>query len=143
MELSNIEKAVNNLNGCEKEQYQFTIDMLSLTPVRDYSLRYVYDHPEMRENAIKTLGELLPATDDAFQRATLHTIRAGVYWLDENIDETRFEIQKALLSDNTYSLARLFNMALSHGVPASVWTDSLQEVTLDKCLMGADGTGEF
>jgi hypothetical protein len=53
------------------------------------------------------------------------------------LELTRNSLDQALLADPTYSLARLLDVALTHGVPAKVWADSLAAVSPQQCLSGA------
>lgn len=112
------------------------LDAIIQIPIRDGFLRYLFDNPELRANAQKNLNLLL-ADCVNHERATVATVLAGCAWLDEKYDETRTALDLALEADSTYSLARLLDVALKHGIPAQVWADSLNAVTPEQCISGA------
>jgi len=105
-------------------------------PIRDAVLRYAYDNAGQREliaeNILKFLGEV--------GHPAFYTISAGVLWLngEQNRQRVRDLLDKALEEDSTYSLARLLDVALTHGIPPRVWADSLANVTREQCLAGAE-----
>lgn len=105
-------------------------------PIRDGLLRFLYDNESLRQKSANNLRALLE-TDCGFARCPIATVLAGCCWLDSNLIETRKALNLALEIDSTYSLARLLDVALTHGVPASVWADSLAAVTPEQCLTGA------
>ena len=127
------DNTINTLLEHDTEKYDFAIDALADIPIRDYTMRYLYEQPEQRETIINALGEL----SEIKTTAHVHAVRAGGYWLDGKREETEAELKKAISADDQYSLARLLSVALAHGVPAKVWADSLEHVTLDMCLAGA------
>jgi hypothetical protein len=112
------------------------IDAIVQIPIRDGVLRYLFDNPEHRANAQQNLNFLLKDCV-AHELATVATVLAGCAWLDENYDQTRSALDMALAADSTYSLARLLDVALKHGVPAQVWADSLKAVSPEQCISGA------
>jgi len=115
---------------------QELIDALIQIPIRDGFLRYLYDHQEVRSQCEKNLEELLEKCDQK-ELPAIATIKAGSHWLDEDIEQTRQALKIALSADPTYSLARLLDVALVHGVPPKVWADSLAAVSPEQCLTGA------
>lgn len=112
------------------------LDAIIQIPIRDGILRYLFDHPEHRAIAGHNLNLLLDNCVN-HERATVATVLAGCLWLDEKHDETRAALDYALEADSTYSLARLLDVALKHGIPAQVWADSLNAVTPEQCISGA------
>ena len=115
---------------------QFVINQIIQIPIRDGLLRYLYDQPRDRKVATQNL-ELLLENCVNHERAAVATVLAGSYWLDADMKNTRTALDTALEADSTYSLARLLDVALSHGVPAKVWADSLAAVSPEQCLTGA------
>lgn len=112
------------------------IQALIQIPIRDGCLRYLFDHQEAREMVALNLEQLLTECVN-HERAAVATVLAGCYWLDANMQATRTALDSALEADSTYSLARLLDVALKHGVPATVWADSLAAVSPEQCLTGA------
>lgn len=119
-----------------KMEHQELKDALTLIPIRDGVLRYLYDTPSARTNAQTNLNLLLAQTV-AHEQAALATILAGCTWLDSDLKKTSEALALALKADSTYSLARLLDVALTHGVPPKVWADSLAAVSPEQCLTGA------
>ena len=124
------------LSADSKPEREFLLMHLEQIPIRDGLLRYLYDHAEVREQVAKNL-EVLLEENCAGAKAAVATVLAGCYWLDANLNQTRNALDMALAADATYSLARLLDVALTHGVPASVWADSLAAVSPEQCLTGA------
>lgn len=118
------------------KQPQKLIDALIQIPIRDGVLRYLFDNKESRNQSAKNL-ELLLAKCQAHEKAALGTIKAGCHWLDEDVTQTKNALTIALTADPTYSLARLLDVALVHGIPPKVWADSLAAVSPEQCLTGA------
>ena len=112
------------------------IQTLAEIPIRDGFLRYLFDNPNSRINAIKNLSLLLKDCVP-HEQAVIGTVLAGCYWLDADFENTRQALDLALAADSTYSLARLLDVALTHSVPAKVWADSLAAVSPEQCLHGA------
>ena len=115
---------------------QAVIDALSQIPIRDGFLRYLFDNHSVRNQVGKNLDSLLSECVD-HERAAIATIKAGCHWLDEDFEQTKTALKLALTADPSYSLARLLDVALIHGVPAKVWADSLAAVSAEQCLTGA------
>lgn len=113
-----------------------TIEALTLIPIRDAVLRFAFDNADQREALAENLQKLSEMADGN-GKPVVHAVRAGVLWLDGKQDETVKEVSQALSADSTYSLARLLDVALRHGVPSHVWADSLSAVSTDECLTGA------
>lgn len=103
---------------------------------RDGFLRMLFDHPESRAQVRAHLVVVVSSVPISFVPAVA-TVLAGCAWLDGNGALARIALDRALNIDETYSLARLLDLALSHGVPAHVWSDSLQAVSYEQCLKGA------
>ena len=118
------------------KQPQIIIDALIQIPIRDGVLRFLYDNPESRTRAAVNLGKLLSKCVE-HEKAALATIKAGCHWLDEDVEKTKEALNTALTADSTYSLARLLDVALVHGVPPKVWADSLAAVSPEQCFSGA------
>lgn len=116
--------------------YQELLTALEQIPIRDGLLRNLYDNPELRAQAALNLANLLEQ-DCGAAKSTVATVLAGCCWLDEDFASTRKALDIALSADSTYSLARLLDVALVHGVPPSVWADSLAAVSPEQCLTGA------
>jgi hypothetical protein len=141
MEISQLEKlrdqvCVSLTSQPVSLEKQTIIDALIQIPIRDGLLRFLYDHPEHRNIVSENLETLLDVCVE-HERAALATILAGNFWLDSDLELTRNSLDQALLADPTYSLARLLDVALTHGVPAKVWADSLAAVSPQQCLSGA------
>ncbi|MEN9741301.1 MAG: hypothetical protein RIR66_257 [Actinomycetota bacterium] len=115
---------------------QKVIDALMQIPIRDGVLRYLYDNQELRKQSAKNLALLLKKCQEN-EKAALGTIKAGCHWLDEDVEQTKEALKIALTADPTYSLARLLDVALIHGIPPRVWSDSLAAVSPEQCLSGA------
>ena len=99
-------------------------------------MRHLYDNAGARNQTAINLEKLLNKCV-SHEAAALATILAGCYWLDADMDKTKEALSKALKADPTYSLARLLDVALVHGVPPKVWADSLAAVSPEQCLSGA------
>lgn len=104
--------------------------------MRDGLLRQMLDKPDLRM-AIRTT--LMNAVSQANEEhvAPLATALAGCAWLDGNGALASVALERALDADPSYSLARLLDRAISHSVPPSVWTESLEAVSYEECLTGA------
>lgn len=120
------------INGALKADQ---VGRLCSVPIRDAVLRFAFDNPELRESLAGTIKELKGESDQ--ERACLATLCAGISLLDDLRDQCAEFVAQALDADSGYSLARLLNLAISHGVPATVWADSLSEVSITECLEGA------
>lgn len=118
------------------EQRMVAYNALRDFRLRDALLRHLLDHDDQRVPVRSGLFGLAPyAPHDA--QAPVATTLAGCAWLDGNGALAQIAIERALDADPGYSLARLLDRALRHGVPPSVWADSLSAVTVDECLAGA------
>ena len=115
---------------------QAVIDAISQIPIRDGFLRYLFDNQAVRNQVGKNLDLLLSDCVD-HERAAIATIKAGCHGLDEDFEQTKAALKLALAADPSYSLARLLDVALIHGVPPKVWADSLAAVSPEQCLTGA------
>ena len=104
--------------------------------VRDGLLRQIYDHPEIRSSVRANLIDIVSLVPAAYIAACA-TVLAGCAWLDGNGALARIATDTALEADSTYSLARLLDTALSHGIPPRVWSESLAAVSYEDCLAGA------
>ena len=104
--------------------------------MRDGLLRQMLDQPNLR---LPIRTTLLTAISQAHERhvAPLATALAGCAWLDGNGALATVALERALEADPSYSLARLLDRAISHSVPPSVWTESLEAVSYEECLAGA------
>jgi hypothetical protein len=102
---------------------------LAFIPMRDAVLRFAFDAPELRSVLISSLDELIHLEISREELTTIYTILAGIYFLNADIEETQNLVNDALSLDSGYSLARLLDTALRHGVPAFVWSDSLKAVS--------------
>ncbi len=118
-----------------KDVEQLLTDIVEI-PIRDGLLRFLYDNADLRKQSAKNLQTLLE-TDSGFAKCAVATVLAGCTWLDSDFISTRKALDLALEIDSTYSLARLLDVALTHGIPASVWADSLAAVSPEQCLTGA------
>ena len=117
----------------EVEDFDKVIDALTMIPVRDYTMRFAYDNPELRPTIAESLFKLSTQKDDE----VLHTVMAGIFLLDDNRDLAKVEVERALDLNNQYSLARLLDVALTNNIPSRVWAQSLSDVTPEQCLTGA------
>ncbi len=104
--------------------------------VRDGLLRQIFDNPEVRSCVRANLFEIVSLVPSQYIAASA-TVLAGCAWLDGNGALARIAIDTALEADSTYSLARLLDTALSHGIPPRVWSESLAAVSYEDCLAGA------
>lgn len=120
------------INGALKADQ---VGRLCFVPIRDAVLRFAFDNPELRESLAGTIKELKGESDQ--ERACLATLTAGIYLLDDKRAECAEFVEIALNSDSVYSLARLLNLAIGAGIPATVWADSLSAVSITECLEGA------
>lgn len=104
--------------------------------MRDGFLRQMLDHPKLR---LPIRTTLISAISQAHVEhvAPLATALAGCAWLDGNGALATVALDRALEADPSYSLARLLERAISHNVPPSVWTESLEAVSYEECLAGA------
>ena len=104
--------------------------------MRDGFLRQMLDRPALR---LPIRTTLMVAVSQAQQQyvAPLATALAGCAWLDGNGAMASVALERALSADPSYSLARLLERAISHSVPPSVWTESLEAVSYEECLAGA------
>lgn len=105
---------------------------LAFIPMRDAVLRFAFDAPELRSVLISSLDELIHLEISREELTTIYTISAGIYFLNGDIEETQNLVNDALSLDSGYSLARLLDTALRHGVPASVWSSSLSAVSYEQ-----------
>jgi hypothetical protein len=103
---------------------------------RDGVLRRILEHEELRGNISENLATLFRVAPIEC-RPAIATVFAGARWLEGDQLATRYAIDIALEEDSEYSLARLLDTALIHGVPHRVWIDSLTAVPYEKCLAGA------
>jgi hypothetical protein len=133
-----LEFVLNELNAGIFNDVEQVAGLIVQIPIRDAVMRTAYDQPENRPALISAISGLLDVVDTAYDLATINTLIAGIYWLDGNKGETEQHLGMALEHDSTYSLARLLNVAITHGVPAGVWADSLKAVSLSECLAGAE-----
>ena len=104
--------------------------------MRDGLLRQMLDKPDLRMAIRTTLMNTLSQANEEHV-APLATALAGCAWLDGNGALACVALERALDADPSYSLARLLDRAISHSVPPSVWTESLEAVSYEECLTGA------
>ena len=109
---------------------------LSDIRTRDGLLRLLHDEVDFRESVCDHLGREIARADKQWI-APLATVFGGLIWLTGFPEKTRAAINLALDTDPSYSLALLLDIALRHNVPASVWSASLEAVSLEACLKGA------
>ena len=103
---------------------------------RDALLRLLLDDAKVRLAVRSGLCDVLRRTQTRWV-APVATTLAGCAWLDGNGALARMAVDRALESDPEYSLARLLDRALTHGVPPRVWAESLAAVSFDECAQGA------
>lgn len=117
-------------------EYGLLSVVVSDIQMRDGLLRQMLDQPNLR---LPIRTTLLTAISRAHERhvAPLATALAGCAWLDGNGALATVALERALEADPSYSLARLLDRAISHSVPPSVWTESLEAVSYEECLAGA------
>lgn len=104
--------------------------------VRDGVLRRILERRDVRLGILTNLQKFYALAPSQY-RAPIATVFAGTSWLEGDESMTRHAIDVALQNDSDYSLARLLDTALMHGIPHRVWVDSLTAVDYDKCLAGA------
>jgi len=109
---------------------------LSDIRARDGVLRRLLEHQDAHEVVLTNLQNIFSQAPERYA-ASVATVFAGAVWLKGNRALARHAIDIALKFDSDYSLARLLDTALIHGVPYGVWVDSLRAVAYDKCLVGA------
>ena len=124
---------VGSLLKPEVDNVEDVVSALTTIPVRDYTMRFAYDNPELRPTIAESLFKLSTQKDDE----VLHTVMAGIFLLDDNRDLAKVEVERALDLNNQYSLARLLDVALTNNIPSRVWAQSLSDVTPEQCLTGA------
>lgn len=132
-----LNKLTAQISGESVTDCESALGLITQIPFRDGALRFAFDNPELRENMIQRVFDLFDCASTEYDCATVHTVIAGIAWLDGNKELTETHLEKALNFDSSYSLARLLNVALTHGVPARVWSDSLSAVSVDETLTGA------
>lgn len=111
------------------------VERLCFVPIRDAVLRFGFDNPDFRPTLIENIKKLDPNTE--LERACLATLCAGISLLDDLREQCAEFVSQALDADSGYSLARLLHVAIGADIPASVWADSLENVSIDQCLAGA------
>jgi len=104
--------------------------------MRDGFLRQMLDQPKLRLPIRTTLMIAVSQANEQYV-APLATVLAGCAWLDGNGALATVALERALSADPSYSLARLLDRAITHSVPPSVWTESLEAVSYEECLAGA------
>ena len=134
--VTEVMKLLANPDRYEWMQIAKLSSALSDIRTRDGVLRRILDQADQRESVALGLVQLFSVTPARY-RAAVSTVLAGAIWLDGNQEMTRYAIDIALEEDPEYSLARLLDTALVHGVPHRVWVDSLNAVGYEKCLAGA------
>ena len=103
---------------------------------RDGLLRKLHDEVQLRPQICDHLHREITRAGKEWV-SPLATVFGGLVWLAGHPEQTRTAITRALECDASYSLALLLDIALRHNVPASVWSASLEAVSLDACLKGA------
>lgn len=118
------------------EEFALLNVIVSDIQMRDGFLRQMLDQPKLR---LPIRTTLMIAVSQAHEQyvAALATALAGCAWLDGNGAMATVALERALTADPSYSLARLLERAISHSVPPSVWTESLEAVSYEECLAGA------
>jgi hypothetical protein len=78
-------------------------------------------------------GFLLNVGDKVGYNGHMNAIIAGAFWLEGNEHSAR-----EYMTDITgNSLQGLLDLAMRHNVPPSVWTASLDAVSMEMCLVGS------
>jgi len=134
-----VQEAVHLLSTQEQMEWDAlarTCSVIADIRCRDGILRQIFENEESRPDLCRGLSRILAVAPED-HRASVATTLAGALWLDGHRAVTRKLIALALEADETYSLARLLDTALQHGVPHRVWVDSLAAVAYEKCLVGA------
>lgn len=118
------------------QAHALLVTVVSDIQMRDGFLRKMLDRCELR---LPIRTSLMSAVSLAHPDniAPLATALAGCAWLDGNGAVATVALERALVADPSYSLARLLDRAISHNVPPSVWSESLEAVSYDECLAGA------
>jgi hypothetical protein len=127
------------LGGSEVEDWELVAQVCSALAdirTRDGVLRRILENKDLRPLVTTNLVRVFRAAPAKY-RPAIATVVAGTAWLDGNEELARHSIDVALREDQGYSLARLLDTALVHGVPHRVWVESLTAVGYDKCLAGA------
>jgi len=104
--------------------------------MRDALLRTLFDQDLLRPFIRSALMTTISQANES-DVPSLATVLAGCAWLDGNGALASVALDRALDVDPSYSLARLLDRAITHGVPPSVWADSLEAVSYEECLAGA------
>ena len=109
---------------------------LTRVPIRDAVLRFAYDNPELRPVLSANLQKLVTSANPE-THACIHTLCAGIIWMDGDKENTKAELKLALEADSQYSLARLLDLNMVHDMPNSIWNSSIGAVSPTQCLTGA------
>ncbi|MCX6405139.1 MAG: DUF4192 domain-containing protein [Actinobacteria bacterium] len=121
---------------CDWQSHALLVLVVTDIQMRDGFLRQMLDNTNLR---LPIRTSLMSAISQAHEEhvAALATALAGCAWLDGNGALATVALDRALEADASYSLARLLERAISHNVPPSVWTESLEAVSYEECLAGA------
>lgn len=146
----------NTLDTLSKSVVQDVLTKFNEIKVRDGVIKYfTYLPKDMRLDALKNLTlyvdytarntpdvELI-ADSTAYLGALMAVHTAFKVELDEDVD-TELEIISGLfndvekLTDQPPSLMRLIQVTMAHNVPLTVFKDSIDALTLEECIQGAE-----
>lgn len=140
---------INNIDDAEE-----VLGLFTQTQIRDGVLKYFTILPkDMRLDALRnatlyidfvannSVDMELVVKSTAYLAALMALHAAFKQELDENITE-ELDIITGLFSDverlgEAPSLMRLLQVAIKHGVPLTVFKESIDGLTLEECVMGA------
>ena len=134
--VQDVVKRLRNSRVLSWEDLAWLTGVVNDIRMRDGLLRSLFDQREVRPHA-RSLLMIAVSKASVKDVPALATVLAGCAWLDGNGAMATVAIARALEVDPSYSLGRLLDRAISHGVPPSVWSDSLEAVSYDECLTGA------
>ena len=134
--VQDVTSRLNNVDSTSWTEHAWICAVVTDIRMRDALLRTLFDKDLMRPLLRSSLMTAISRANDSDVPA-LATVLAGCAWLDGNGALAGVALARALDVDPSYSLARLLDRAITHGVPPSVWADSLEAVSYAECLAGA------
>lgn len=148
-----IEEALAIIKDSENEFLADDFDVAELVTVsmgnigiRDSVFRLLIDEPQKIMQVSRYLWDCAQAADPGYSKANMYTSAAALCFLeiaiqekanlfadDDLVDTARNLVSLAYDEHETHSLTRLFIRCIESDVPARVFYESVENVSLDDC----------
>lgn len=111
------------------------LSILANHRVRDAVLWWITEEPHLRRKIRDRLATMLPNIRPGYG-ADVASIVAIAHWLDGNGARASMALERGAADDPQHRLVNLLGIALSSGLPPTLWREAMSDVTYEDCRGG-------